>query len=81
MVYRSDLHGQIAAQMTEDVYDSLAGKLSLFPQRTRLMGQYGSRIAFWADETSLGVGLIKQHGRSTATSRPPARRGSNLSSA
>src|SRR6185437_4583461 len=36
---RSDLPGQVTAQVTEDVYDSPTGKTLLIPQGSRLMGQ------------------------------------------
>ncbi|MBN9070098.1 MAG: TrbI/VirB10 family protein, partial [Rhizobiales bacterium] len=37
---RSDLPGQIIAQVTENVYDSPTGSLLLIPQGTRIIGQY-----------------------------------------
>src|SRR5690606_26372761 len=37
---RSDLPGQITAQVTENVYDSPTGSLLLIPQGTRIIGQY-----------------------------------------
>jgi type IV secretory pathway VirB10-like protein len=43
---RSDLPGQIAAQVTENVYDSPTGSSLLIPQGARLVGQYDSQIAF-----------------------------------
>lgn len=43
---RSDLPGQITAQMTEDVHDSPTGSHLLIPQGSRLMGQYDSQAAF-----------------------------------
>ena len=43
---RSDLPGQITAQVTEHVYDSPTGKFLLIPQGSRLIGQYDSQIAF-----------------------------------
>src|SRR5690606_16247809 len=36
---RSDLPGQITAQVTENVYDSPTGSLLLIPQGTRIIGQ------------------------------------------
>ena len=43
---RSDLPGQVTAQVTEDVYDSPTGKVLLIPQGARLVGQYDAQIAF-----------------------------------
>jgi type IV secretion system protein VirB10 len=43
---RSDLPGQITAQVTEPVYDSPTGKYLLIPQGARLIGQYDSSVAF-----------------------------------
>jgi len=43
---RSDLPGEITAQVTENVYDSPSGKFLLVPQGARLIGQYDSQIAF-----------------------------------
>jgi type IV secretory pathway VirB10-like protein len=43
---RSDLPGQITAQVTEAVYDSPTGKFLLIPQGARLIGQYDSSVAF-----------------------------------
>lgn len=43
---RSDLPGEITAQVTENVYDSPSGKFLLIPQGARLIGQYDSQISF-----------------------------------
>ncbi len=37
---RSDLPGQVTAQVTEDVYDSPTGKILLIPQGARLIGHW-----------------------------------------
>ncbi len=42
----SDLPGQVLAQVTEPVYDSVSGKHLLIPQGSRLIGAYDSMIAF-----------------------------------
>lgn len=42
----SDLPGQVIATVTEHVYDSLAGRLLLIPQGSRLLGQYDSQVAY-----------------------------------
>lgn len=43
---RSDLPGQITAQVTENVYDSPTGAYLLIPQGAKLTGQYDSQVAF-----------------------------------
>ncbi len=43
---RSDLPGEITAQVTENVFDSPTGKYLLVPQGARLIGQYDSQISF-----------------------------------
>jgi type IV secretory pathway VirB10-like protein len=43
---RSDLPGEITAQITENVYDSPSGKFLLIPQGARLIGQYDNQISF-----------------------------------
>ncbi|MGP2492614.1 TrbI/VirB10 family protein [Mesorhizobium sp. PUT5] len=43
---KSDLPGQVTAQVTEHVYDSLTGAHLLIPQGSRLIGQYDSQVAF-----------------------------------
>ncbi|MER8606040.1 TrbI/VirB10 family protein [Mesorhizobium sp. M0633] len=43
---RSDLPGEITAQVTENVYDSPTGSHLLIPQGARLIGQYDSHVAF-----------------------------------
>lgn len=43
---KSDLPGQITAQVTEQVYDSPTGSHLLIPQGARLIGQYDSLVAF-----------------------------------
>lgn len=41
---RSDLPGQITAQVTQNVYDSPTGRILLIPQGARLIGEYDSEI-------------------------------------
>jgi len=43
---RSDLPGQVTAQVTEDVYDSVTGQTLLIPQGSRLIGKYDSVVAY-----------------------------------
>lgn len=42
----SDLPGQVIAQVTEHVYDTVTGDTLLIPQGARLIGQYDSVVAF-----------------------------------
>ncbi len=42
----SDLPGLVAAQVTENVYDTVSGRTLLIPQGARLIGTYDSVIAF-----------------------------------
>lgn len=42
---RSDLPGQIIAQVTQNVYDSRTGRILLIPQGARLIGEYDSEVA------------------------------------
>jgi type IV secretion system protein VirB10 len=43
---RSDLPGEITAQITENIYDSPSGQALLIPQGSRLIGSYDSQVAF-----------------------------------
>lgn len=43
---RSDLPGEITAQVTENVYDSPTGSYLLIPQGAKLIGRYDSQVAF-----------------------------------
>ena len=43
---RSDLPGLVAAQVSENVYDSATGQYLLVPQGARLIGNYDSVVAF-----------------------------------
>lgn len=42
----SDVPGQVIAQVTENVYDTVTGRYLLIPQGARLLGTYDSVIAF-----------------------------------
>ena len=42
----SDLPGLVTAQVTENVYDSVTGRILLIPQGSRLIGSYDSVVAF-----------------------------------
>ena len=67
---RSDLPGQITAQVTENVYDSPTGHFLLIPQGARLIGIYDSQIAFGQSRVLLVWNrLIMPNGRSIVLER------------
>ena len=69
---RSDLPGQVTAQVTEDVYDSPTGQVLLIPQGARLIGQYDAQIAFGQSRALLVWNrLIMPNGRSIVLERQP----------
>lgn len=69
---RSDLPGQVTAQVTEDVYDSPTGKILLIPQGAHLVGQYDAQIAFGQTRALLVWNrLIMPNGRSIVLERQP----------
>lgn len=69
---RSDLPGEITAQVTEDVYDSPTGKVLLIPQGSRLVGQYDAQIAFGQSRALLVWNrLIMPNGKSIVLERQP----------
>ena len=69
---RSDLPGQVTAQVTEDVYDSPTGRFLLIPQGARLVGQYDAQIAFGQTRALLvWTRLIMPNGRSIILERQP----------
>jgi type IV secretion system protein VirB10 len=69
---RSDLPGQITAQVTENVYDSPMGKILLIPQGTRIIGQYDNGVGFGQRRILLVWNrLIFPNGRSIVLERQP----------
>lgn len=69
---RSDLPGQITAQVTENVYDSPTGSLLLIPQGTRLIGAYDAGVTFGQRRVLLVWNrLILPNGRSIVLERQP----------
>jgi len=69
---RSDLPGEVTAQVTEDVYDSPTGKFLLIPQGSRLIGQYDAQVAFGQSRALLVWNrLIVPNGRSIVLERQP----------
>ena len=69
---RSDLPGQVIAQVTEHVYDSPTGRYLLIPQGSKLIGAYDSQVAFGQDRVLLvWIRLILPNGRSIVLERQP----------
>ncbi len=69
---RSDLPGQITAQVTENVYDSPTGRLLLIPQGTRLIGEYDNGVGFGQRRVLLVWNrLIFPDGKSIVLERQP----------
>jgi len=69
---RSDLPGQITAQVTQNVYDSPTGSLLLIPQGTRLIGEYYDGVIFGQRRVMLvWTRLIFPDGRSILLERQP----------
>jgi type IV secretion system protein VirB10 len=69
---RSDLPGQISAQVTENVYDSPTGHFLLIPQGTRLIGSYDSQVSFGQSRVLLvWTRLLMPNGRSIVLERQP----------
>lgn len=69
---RSDLPGQITAQVTENVYDSPTGRILLIPQGTRIIGQYDNGVGFGQRRILLVWNrLILPNGRSIVLERQP----------
>jgi type IV secretion system protein TrbI len=67
---RSDLPGQITAQVTQAVFDSPTGRVKLVPQGARLIGLYDSQIAFGQSPVLLvWTRLIMPNGRSIVLDR------------
>lgn len=69
---RSDLPGQITAQVTQNVYDSVTGRILLIPQGSRLIGEYDAEISFGQNRVLLAWDrLILPDGRSILLDRQP----------
>jgi type IV secretory pathway VirB10-like protein len=69
---RSDLPGQITAQVTENIYDSPTGRVLLVPQGTRVVGQYDNNVQFGQSRVLLVWNrLIFPNGRSIVLERKP----------
>jgi type IV secretion system protein TrbI len=69
---RSDLPGQITAQVIENVYDSPTGRSLLIPQGTRVIGQYDNGVGFGQRRVLLVWSrLVFPNGRSIVLERQP----------
>lgn len=69
---RSDLPGQITAQVTQNVYDSPTGRILLIPQGSRLIGEYDSAVSAGQNRVLLAWDrLILPGGRSILLDRQP----------
>lgn len=69
---RSDLPGEITAQVTEHVYDSITGSQLLIPQGSKLIGAYDSQVAFGQSRVLLvWKRLILPNGKSIVMERQP----------
>lgn len=69
---RSDLPGQITAQVTANVYDSPTGRLLLIPQGSKLVGEYDSQVSFGQNRVLLAwTRLILPDGSSVILEREP----------
>lgn len=69
---RSDLPGQITAQVTQNVYDSPMGSLLLIPQGTRLIGAYDNSVTVGQRRVLLvWTRLVFPDGRSLVLERQP----------
>ena len=69
---RSDLPGQITAQVTENVYDSPTGRILLISQGSRLIGRYDSDVSAGDERVLLAWDrLILPGGRSILLDRQP----------
>ena len=69
---RSDLPGQIVAQVTQNVYDSPSGRYLLLPQGSRLIGEYDNGVGFGQRRILLfWTRIILPDGRSIVLERLP----------
>lgn len=76
---RSDLPGQITAQVTANVYDSPTGRILLIPQGSRLIGEYDSEVAAGQTRVLLAWDrLIMPDGRSIILERQPGTDGAGF---
>ncbi|MDR3527841.1 MAG: TrbI/VirB10 family protein [Rhizomicrobium sp.] len=69
---RSDLPGEVTAQVTQNTYDRPTGRILLIPQGARLIGQYDAQVSFGQSRALLVWNrLILPNGRSVMLERQP----------
>ncbi|MGN0901822.1 MAG: TrbI/VirB10 family protein [Succinivibrio sp.] len=54
----SELPGQVTAQVTRDIRDSISSKYLLIPRGTKIVGQYASNARFGANRVFLGFNRL-----------------------
>ncbi|MGN0916088.1 MAG: TrbI/VirB10 family protein [Succinivibrio sp.] len=54
----SELPGQVTAQVTRDIRDSISSKYLLIPHGTKIVGQYASNASFGANRVFLGFNRL-----------------------
>ena len=70
---RSDLPGQVVAQVTENIYDSPTGRTLLIPQGAKLVGAYDNDVATGQSRALVAwTRLILPNGSSVSLDRMPA---------
>jgi type IV secretion system protein TrbI len=70
---RSDLPGQITAQVTQNIYDSPTGRTLVIPQGARLIGDYDAEVSAGQTRVLLAWNrLILPDGRSIQLDRQPS---------
>lgn len=69
---RSDLPGQITAQVTQNIYDSPTGRILLVPQGSRVIGEHSNDVGFGQRRVLLVWNrMIFPNGRSILLERQP----------
>jgi type IV secretion system protein VirB10 len=69
---RSDLPGQVTAQVTANVFDSPTGRILLIPQGAKLIGQYDAQVTYGQSRALLvWTRLVLPNGRSIVLERQP----------
>jgi type IV secretory pathway VirB10-like protein len=68
----SDLPGQILGQVSQNVYDTVAGRYLLLPQGTKVLGSYDSRIVFGQRRVLVAwTRMVFPNGKSISLERMP----------
>lgn len=70
---RSDVPGQVTAQITQNIFDSLTGYHLLIPQGAKLVGSYQSKVGFGQNRLAiLWTRLLLPNGKSLILDELPA---------